>query len=103
MQALSEDPGRNEEEDAGHLEKMTDYKSYSKVILCNQEILLHQDQKSENMKIGLKRCCPGLDGHCPSDGKCKPAAAHIGDLRTFQVSQLFYNTFDSRHVTKISF
>ena len=32
LQALTEDPGRNEEGDADHLEKMTDYKSYSKVI-----------------------------------------------------------------------
>ena len=32
MQALTEDPGRDEENDADHLEKMTDYKSYSKVI-----------------------------------------------------------------------
>ena len=32
LQALTEDPGSNEEGDADHLEKMTDYKSYSKVI-----------------------------------------------------------------------
>ena len=31
MQASTEDPARNEEDDADHLEKMTDYKSYSKV------------------------------------------------------------------------
>ena len=31
MQALTEDPGRIEESDADHLERMTDYKSYSKV------------------------------------------------------------------------
>ena len=39
MQALTEDPGRDEENDADHLEKMTDYKSYSKVI-CTIKIML---------------------------------------------------------------
>ena len=32
MQALTEDPGRDQEDDVDHLEKMTDFKSYSKVI-----------------------------------------------------------------------
>ena len=86
MQALTEDPGRDEENDADHLEKMTDYKSYSKVIYAI-EIML-QDHKSVNLKIGLKLLCPGLDGHCPSDGKCKPTAAHNGDLQTLQVTYI---------------
>ena len=78
MQALTEDPGRDEENDADHLEKMTDYKSYSKVIYAIKIRL--QDQKSVNLKIWLKLSCLGFDGHCPSDGKCKPAAPHNGDL-----------------------
>ena len=32
-QATAEDPGRQDEDDAGHLEKMTDYKSYCKVCV----------------------------------------------------------------------
>ena len=40
MQALTEDPGRDEENDADHLEKMTDYKSYSKVIYAIKIMLL---------------------------------------------------------------
>ena len=42
VQALTEDPGRIEESDADHLERMTDYKSYSKVIFAIKIIL--QDQ-----------------------------------------------------------
>ena len=84
MQALTEDPGIDEENDANHLEKMTDYKSYSKVIYAIKIRL--RDQKSVNLKIWLKLSCVGFDGHCPSDGKCKPTAAHNGDLRTLQVT-----------------
>ena len=32
-QATAEDPGRQDEDDADHLEKMTDYKSYCKVCV----------------------------------------------------------------------
>ena len=35
MQALTEDPGRDQEDDVDHLEKMTDFKSYSKVRNSN--------------------------------------------------------------------
>ena len=33
IQATAEDPGRQDEDDADHLEKMTDYKSYCKVCV----------------------------------------------------------------------
>ena len=78
MQALTEDPGRDEDGDADHLEKMTDYKSYSKVIYAIKIML--QDKNLVYLKIWLLLLFPGIDGHCPSDGKCKSAAAHNGDL-----------------------
>ena len=78
VQALTEDPGRDEESDADHLERMTDYKSYSKVIFTIKIML--QDQTLIIFKMEIKFGCPGFDGHRPSDGKCKPTATHNGDL-----------------------
>ena len=68
--AQPEDPARDQQDDVDHLEKMTNYKSCTKVT------------KAINLK---KSFFQGIDGHRPSDGKRKPAPTHDGVVRAAQV------------------
>merc|ERR1711934_150003 len=51
LQALTEDPGRNEEGDADHLEKMTDYKSYSKGLMDIALLTANANQLRHTLEI----------------------------------------------------
>ena len=84
-QATAEDPGRQDEDDADHLEKMTDYKSYSKVCV-NNPISTYREAW-----LWFWHMILGVDGHRPPNCKRKPAEAHIGDMWAVQVAdEIFY-------------
>ena len=86
-QATTEDPGRQDEDDADHLEKMTDYKSYCKVCV-------HLSNATSNFCeawLWLWRMILGFDGRRPPDCKRKPAEAHIGDMWAVQVADEIVN------------
>ena len=79
--AQPEDPARDQQDDVDHLEKMTNYKSCSKVT------------KAMNLK---KSFFQGIDGHRPSDGKRKPAPTHDGVVRAGQVIFSYFHIFLQR-------
>ena len=51
MQALTEDPGRDQEDDVDHLEKMTDFKSYSKGLMDIALLTANANQLRHTLEI----------------------------------------------------